>query len=178
MAENIILVDENDTELGSMEKMKAHRGNKLHRAFSIFIFNSKGELMLQQRAKSKYHSGGLWTNACCSHPRIGEKTTEAAHRRLKEEMGFDCFLKEIFSFVYEVKLDHGLWEHEFDHVFIGRFDGEPKPDPLEADGWRWISWSDLIEEISKHPENYTEWFKIALKKNRKIFTKAIKGFIV
>lgn len=164
MEEKIILVDENDQEIGQAEKMEAHRQGQLHRSFSIFIFNSKGEMLLQQRAKSKYHSGGLWTNACCSHPRPGEGTSEAAHRRLQEEMGFDCELQEILQFVYKVKLDHDLWEHEFDHAFAGTFDGEVKPNPEEADGFKWIDSKVLLQDVEDHPEQYTEWFKIALKK--------------
>lgn len=178
MEEKIILVDENDREIGSGEKLKVHQEGKLHRCFSIFVFNSKGELMLQERARSKYHSGGLWTNTCCSHPRVGENINEAAHRRLAEEMGFDCGLKEIFSFIYKAKLDHGLWEHEFDHVFIGRYDGEPKIDPEEAEGWKWIGFNELIKDIAENPENYTEWFKIAMDKNREELEKAARSFDV
>src|SRR4030042_2763439 len=126
--EKIILVDENDREIGTEEKLKTHEQGKLHRAFSIFVFNSKGELLLQRRAKGKYHSGGLWTNTCCSHPREGEKLEEAVHRRLKQEMGLDCPLKEAFSFIYKVRFENGLFEHELDHVFIGRVDGKPVPD--------------------------------------------------
>ncbi|MBU4141770.1 isopentenyl-diphosphate Delta-isomerase [Patescibacteria group bacterium] len=178
MEEKIILVDKNDCEIGLGEKLKVHQEGKLHRAFSIFVFNSKGKLMLQQRAKSKYHSGGLWTNTCCSHPRAGEKIESAAHRRLKEEMGFDCEVKEIFSFIYKAKLDHGLWEYEFDHIFAGKFDGEPKINPEEADGWKWTELSDLKKDILKNPKNYTVWFKIAADKNHEVFTKRVKGFIV
>lgn len=178
MEERITLVDENDREIGSGEKLNVHEERKLHRAFSIFIFNLKGELMLQERAKTKYHSGGLWTNTCCGHPRIGEGTEQAAHRRLGEEMGFDCELKEVFSFIYDTKLDHGLYEHEFDHVFFGKFDLEPKINPEEADGWKWISLDGLKKDIAENPENYTVWFKIALDENDKVFTKELKGFIV
>jgi len=161
--EEIILVDENDNEIGTEEKMKAHLdGGKLHRAFSIFVFNSEGKMLLQQRARSKYHSSGLWTNTCCSHPRKGEETNEAAHRRMKEEMGFDCDLNEEFSFIYRANLDHGLTEHEFDHVFIGNYDGEVRPNREEADGFKWIDVGDLREDIKNNPQNYTEWFKIAL----------------
>lgn len=174
MEEKIILVDKNDREIGSGEKLKAHKEGKLHRAFSIFIFNSKKELMLQQRAKTKYHSGGLWTNTCCSHPGAGEKIESAAHRRLREEMGFDCEMKEIFSFIYKAKLDHGLWEHEFDHVFIGKFDGEPKINSEEADNWKWIDFGELKKDILENPENYTVWFKIAMDKNNEEFIKAAK----
>ncbi len=164
MAEMLILVDENDRQIGTEEKIKAHEEGKLHRAFSIFIFNSKGEMLLQKRAKTKYHSGGLWTNTCCSHPRDGERIEEAVHRRLKEEMGFDCELEEKFHFIYKVKLDHGLTEHEFDHVFVGKYDGEVKPNPEEADDFKWINMETLKKDLEEHPENYTEWFKIAIQK--------------
>ncbi|MGC8851384.1 MAG: isopentenyl-diphosphate Delta-isomerase, partial [Candidatus Micrarchaeia archaeon] len=136
--EQVILVDENDRELGVGEKMEVHRNGQLHRAFSIFVFNSDGKLLIHQRAKEKYHSGGLWTNTCCSHPRPGEKLDEAIHRRLVEEMGFDCPLKEVFSFVYQVKFENGLFEHELDHVYIGKFDGDPKPNPAEVMDWKWV----------------------------------------
>lgn len=162
--EKIILVDERDKQVGTEEKIKAHKEGKLHRAFSIFIFNSKGETLLQKRAREKYHSGGLWTNACCSHPRAREALDEAAHRRLKEEMCFDCPLKEIFSFIYKVKFGNGLTEHELDHVFTGRFQGKPKPNPEEAEDWKWVSVEWVKEDIRKNPQNYTYWFKVALKR--------------
>src|SRR3989338_1121038 len=127
MNENVILVDERDNPIGVAEKLEAHRTGKLHRAISVCVFNSNGEMLLQKRAKDKYHSGGLWTNTCCGHPRSGEKTQEAAVRRLKEEMGFECELQEILQFTYKVKLDHGLWEHEVDHTFRGVYDGEIHP---------------------------------------------------
>ena len=164
MEEMIILVDENDKEIGSEEKIKVHKEGKLHRAFSIFIFNSEGKMLLQKRAKSKYHSGGLWTNTCCSHPRAGESLNDAVHRRLKEEMGFDCELKEIFSFIYKVKFDNNLSEYEYDHVFIGKFDGSPKPNPDEADSYKWISLDELEKDIKQKPDDYTFWFKIAFDK--------------
>ena len=179
MQEKVILVDEQDQEIGEEEKMRAHREGRLHRSFSIFIFNSKGEMLLQKRAKSKYHSGGLWTNACCGHPRPastgqggpasqrgepGEKTQEAAARRLKEEMGFDCELQEILEFTYKVKLDHDLWEHEFDHTFYGVYDGEIRPNPEEADDFKWVGRIALLQDVKEHPNHYTEWFKIALER--------------
>ena len=160
----VILVDKNDSEIGSEEKMKAHREGKLHRAFSVFVFNSKNELLLQKRAKAKYHTGGLWSNTCCSHPRSGEATEKSAHRRLKEEMGFDCELKEIFSFVYSVKFDNGLSEHEYDHVFVGRFDGNPVPNDEEADDFRWTALEKLKEDVRKNPEYYTYWLRVSLDK--------------
>jgi isopentenyl-diphosphate delta-isomerase len=162
--ERIILVDEKDSEIGTGEKLEVHEQGKLHRAFSIFVFNQKGELLLQRRAKGKYHSGGLWTNTCCSHPRAGENLEEAVHRRLKQEMGFDCPLKEVFSFIYRVRFDNGLYEHELDHVFIGRFDGKPDPDPEEAEGWKWVSLEELKRDVQKNPENYTYWLRASLEK--------------
>lgn len=160
--EYVILVDENDKELGLMEKMEAHEKGVLHRAFSVFLFNDKGEMLLQQRAFSKYHSGGLWTNACCSHPRQGEKTIEAAHRRMKEELGIDCEIEEQFSFIYNRKLDKGLTEHELDHVFMGKYEGEFNLNPEEVNTIQYIKVEQLLAEIKNHPENYTEWFKICL----------------
>lgn len=164
MEEKVILVNKKDQEIGVEEKLKAHQDGKLHRAFSIFIFNSQGELLLQQRAKIKYHSGGLWTNTCCSHPRLKENLTSAAHRRLREEMGFDCPLREIFKFWYRGKLNHGLTEHEIDHVFIGKFNGQPKPNPDEVDQFRWLNPKLLNEDLKKDPQNYTYWFKKAINK--------------
>ena len=162
--ERVILVDEKDKEIGTEEKMKAHQnGGRLHRCFSIFIFNSKGQMLLQKRAKTKYHCGGLWTNTCCSHPRPGESLEEAVHRRLKEEMGFDCDLKEDFSFIYKANFGE-LTEWEFDHVFTGKFDGEPKINPEEVDDFKWINVRVLQEDIKENPTKYTPWFKIAIKK--------------
>ncbi|MBU5575426.1 MAG: isopentenyl-diphosphate Delta-isomerase [Nitrososphaerota archaeon] len=164
--EYIILVDENDKEIGFEEKIKAHEnGGKLHRAFSIFIFNKKGELLLQLRSVKKHHFGGLWTNTCCSHPRKGEKLEDAVHRRLKEEFGFDTGLKEIFSIIYKAKDEKsGLTEYEYDHVFIGEFTGTPKPNPNEIDDYKWITMNELIKDVNKNPNNYTPWFKIILPK--------------
>jgi len=161
---NIILVDENDNEIGVAEKLVAHKNAQLHRAFSIFIFNRKSELMLQKRARHKYHSGELWTNTCCSHPRPGENTESAAHRRLKEEMGFDCPLAEKFHFTYTASFGNGLAENEFDHVFIGTYDQEPRVNSQEASGWRWMNVPDLKKDIDKNPQNYTHWLKIAIDK--------------
>ena len=160
--ERVILVDENDTPLGTMEKMEAHERGVLHRAFSVFIFNSSGEMLLQQRAFSKYHSGGLWTNTCCSHPREGETTIEAAHRRLQEEMGFDCEIEKAFDFIYKKELDKGLIEHEFDHVFTGGFEGGFRFNPNEVNAVVYKSVQEVLEEVAQTPENYTEWFKICL----------------
>jgi isopentenyl-diphosphate Delta-isomerase len=158
--EFVILVDEHDNELGLMEKMEAHRKGVLHRAFSVFVFNDKGQFLLQQRAFSKYHSGGLWTNTCCSHPRKGESVLEAAHRRLNEEMGFSCALKEQFSFIYNRKLDNELTEHELDHVVFGTFNDAPILNPDEVADYTYIDKDTLIKEVQEHPEQYTEWFKI------------------
>ena len=165
MQEHVIVVNEQDVELYLEEKLEAHRKGLLHRAFSIFIFNSDGQMLIHQRAKTKYHSGGLWTNACCSHPRKGETIEQAAHRRLQEELGFDCFLKEIFSFTYYAELDQGLKEHEFDHVLIGTYNGPVENfNPAEVDAVRFIDPEELIEETKLHPEQFTAWFLIALPK--------------
>jgi isopentenyl-diphosphate delta-isomerase len=160
--ERVILVDEEDNEIGTEEKMEAHRLGKLHRCFSIFIFNSKGEFLLVRRAKSKYHSGGLWTNTCCSHPRPGEDTATAAHRRLVEEVGFNTELHKAFTFTYRAKLDKGMTEHEFDHVFVGIFDGKAVPNPKEVDEISYVEPSALTEDMKERPERYTAWFKISL----------------
>lgn len=164
MTEQVILVDESDNEIGTEEKMEAHTLGLLHRAFSIFVYNTRGEMLLQKRALSKYHSGGLWTNTCCSHPRPGESIMDAAHRKLVQEMGFDCPLTEVFSFTYKAGLGGGLTEHEFDHVFIGSYDGDPLPNPEEADGYKWIDTKTLTEDIAKKPESYTIWFRLCLQK--------------
>lgn len=162
MEENVILVNEKDEPIGTEEKMAAHRQGILHRAFSVFIFNSRNELMLQKRASSKYHSGGLWTNTCCSHPRPGEDTLAAAHRRLAEEMGFDTELTETFSFIYKAPFDNGLTEHEFDHVIVGNYDGKPILNPEEAEGYRSVTLTDLEKEIASAPEAFTYWLKVSL----------------
>jgi len=159
MIENVILVDENDNQIGIEEKHSAHRAGKLHRAISVFLFNSKGEVLLQKRASGKYHSGGLWTNTCCGHQRPGDDTLSTAKRKLKEEMGIECELEEKFSFIYFVQFDNGMHEHEFDHVLFGTFDGEPKPDPSEAEGWRWVSVEEVDREMKENPEQFTYWLK-------------------
>jgi len=159
MANKIILVDKKDREIGSEFKIKAHREGKLHRAFSVFVFNSKNELLLQKRAINKYHSGGLWTNTCCSHPKIGETILLAGHRRLKEEMGFDCELKEAFSFIYKAKLDNNLTEHEVDHILIGKFEGNPKINKKEVAMVKWVDLKFLAKDIKQNPQIYTYWFK-------------------
>ncbi len=165
--EKIILVDKDDVQIGAMGKLKTHEKGLLHRAFSIIVKNDKGEIMLQKRALSKYHSGGLWTNTCCGHPRDGEELISAAHRRLGEEMGFDCPLKEILTFTYQANLDEGLRENEFLHVFLGEYNDAPVLNPQEADDWKWITMSELKQDVAKNPDNYTYWFKIALKEIEK-----------
>jgi isopentenyl-diphosphate delta-isomerase len=158
--EQVILVDEQDRPIGLMEKQAAHIGPHLHRAFSVFIFNSKGELLLQQRALSKYHSPGLWTNTCCSHPRAGETLEEATSRRLKEEMGMSCPIHEVYTFIYMAPVGQGLTEHEFDHVFIGQSDDIPAINTEEVASWKYMSIDDLEKDIELYPGLYTEWFKI------------------
>lgn len=157
--EQVILVDEKDNEIGLGEKMEVHRHGKLHRAFSVFVFNSKGQMMLQKRAITKYHGGGLWSNTCCSHPRKGEAPLEAAKRRLQEEMGFTCDLTKLYSFIYKTDVDNGLIEHELDHVFVGKFDGAPRLNSEEVGEWRWVGLEELKKDMGKNPGNYTFWFK-------------------
>lgn len=160
----VILVNENDEALGSMEKMEAHQKGLLHRAFSIFIFNKKGELLLQQRATGKYHSAELWTNTCCSHPVPGEDILKAAHRRLEEEMGFDTELDFAFNFIYKTDFDNGLIEHELDHVFIGNYDGDILPNKEEVKDYCFMKIPSVLESMEQRPMKYTSWFKIALPK--------------
>ena len=162
--EEVILVDENDGQVGTMEKMEAHIKAVLHRAFSVFIFNHRGEMLLQQRAINKYHSGGLWTNACCSHPRPGEETMPAAERRLHEELGFSTKLDKIFDFTYNAPFDNGLTEYEFDHVFAGTFTGSISPDPREVKDYCFKSMSEIAESLAVHPKKYTAWFHLAFPK--------------
>ena len=158
--EQVILVDEQDNSIGLMEKHAAHINPHLHRAFSIFIFNSKGELLMQQRALSKYHSPGLWTNTCCSHPRNGETLEEATSRRLWEEMGLRCKMHEAYTFIYRAPVGQGLTEHEFDHVWIGQSDDIPNININEVASWKYMSIQSLSKDIKLYPELYTEWFKI------------------
>lgn len=160
--EEVVTVDTEDRETGVAEKMAAHRKGLLHRAFSVFVFDDAGRMLLQQRAPGKYHSGGLWSNTCCSHPRPGESVLDAARRRLREEMGFDCPLEAAFGFIYRTDLDHGLTEHEYDHVVIGRYNGEPVPNPDEVGGWQWMSLEDVRGAVADRPETFTVWFRIAL----------------
>lgn len=159
--DQVILVDMFDKEKGYMDKLEAHKKGVLHRAFSIFLFNSKGEILLQRRAKSKYHSGGLWTNTCCSHPRPGEDSIAAANRRLHEEMQIETPLRKAFDFIYRIPFKNGLIEHELDYVFTGSFDGEPTLNEEEADAWKYENPLTVLKGIESNPELYTEWFKIA-----------------
>ncbi|TCC89171.1 isopentenyl-diphosphate Delta-isomerase [Pedobacter frigiditerrae] len=164
MAENVILVDKYDNEIGLMPKMQAHIEGELHRAFSIFIFNSKGQLLLQQRAFGKYHSGGKWTNTCCSHPRLGESNLAAAHRRLKEEMGMSCELSYGFNFIYKASVNEGILEHEFDHVYFGISDDLPEINTEEVSDYKYLAIEDLAQDLSHKPDSYTEWLKICFNK--------------
>jgi len=158
--ENVILVNENDQQIGLMPKLEAHEKAVLHRAFSVFVLNNKNEIMLQQRAHQKYHSPLLWTNTCCSHQREGETNIQAGSRRLYEEMGFKTELKELFHFIYKAPFDNGLTEHELDHVMIGYYDGEPIINTEEVENWKWMSIEDVQNDMRLHPEIYTVWFKI------------------
>ncbi|TPD69730.1 isopentenyl-diphosphate Delta-isomerase [Flavobacterium microcysteis] len=158
--EKVILVNERDEQIGLMPKLEAHEKAQLHRAFSIFILNSKNEVMLQQRASQKYHSPLLWTNTCCSHQREGESNIQAGNRRLMEEMGFSTELKELFHFIYKAPFDNGLTEHELDHVMVGYFDGEPEINPEEVENWKWMDIDAIKDDMQVNPEKYTVWFKI------------------
>lgn len=160
--EEVILVDQDDREVGVAEKLRAHRDGSLHRAFSIFVFNSQGQLLVQQRAEDKYHCGGLWTNTGDGHPRPGETVEAAAHRRLKEEMGFECDLELLFWFTYRVELEDGLYEHEVDHVLVGQFDGDPSPDPAEVGDWKWADVATLRRDVHQNPDRYAYWFRASL----------------
>ncbi len=158
--ELVVLVDEQDNEVGLMPKMEAHEKAVLHRAFSVFVLNEKKELMLQQRAGSKYHSPLLWTNTCCSHQRQGEDSIAAGKRRLQEEMGFVTDIEEIFTFIYKAPFDNGLTEHELDHVLLGHFEDAPVINPEEVESWKWMSLDAIQADIAENPETYTAWFKI------------------
>ncbi|CAM1365820.1 isopentenyl-diphosphate Delta-isomerase [Tenacibaculum xiamenense] len=173
MKEQVILVDEQDNPVGMMEKIEAHEKALLHRAFSVFVFNKKGELMLQQRAKEKYHSPLLWTNTCCSHQRMGETNLEAGKRRLQEEMGFSCDLEEVFSFIYKAPFDNGLTEHELDHVMVGKYEDDPLINREEVEAFKWMPLNEVKEDIDNKPELYTEWFKIIFKESYEKISKYI-----
>jgi len=162
--EHVILVNEQDEQIGLMPKLEAHQKALLHRAFSVFIFNDKNELMLQQRALDKYHSPGLWTNTCCSHQRDGETNIEAGKRRLQEEMGFVVDLQESISFMYKAPFDNGLTEHEYDHVLLGKYNNKPVINTSEAVSWKWMLIEEVKDDIAIHPELYTEWFKVIFDK--------------
>jgi isopentenyl-diphosphate delta-isomerase len=162
--EQVILVDTNDSEVGVMEKMEAHKQAILHRAFSVFLFNKHGKMLLQQRAFSKYHSPGLWTNTCCSHPRPGESLEQAVTRRLKEEMGIEANVTKAFDFIYKAALPNELSEHEFDHVYIGQYDGEVTHNPLEVANFVYQSIEEVKSNLDTYPDKYTVWFQIAFTK--------------
>lgn len=160
--EEVILVDENDTQIGTMGKLKAHTEGRLHRAFSVLLINSSGEILLQKRAEGKYHSGGLWTNTCCSHPMPGESNNQAAKRRLQEEMGVDLQPSFCYSFIYRVELDGGIVEHELDHVFIGTYDGIPKLNKDEASEWKYMAIADVKSDLKTNPNSYSHWFRLIM----------------
>ncbi len=162
MDEQVILVNKRDEIIGVEEKIKAHLLGALHRAFSIFVFNADSFLLLQKRATTKYHSKGLWSNTCCGHPRPGESIEEAARRRLWEEMGFRCETKESFTFIYRAKVDNDLVEHEYDHVLVGNFEGNPNPSRDEVDDWKWVDLATLKIDMQQNPESFTYWFRISL----------------
>ena len=162
--QEVILVNEKDEQIGTMKKMEAHEKGLLHRAFSVFIFDKKGRMLLQQRAAEKYHGAHLWTNACCSHPLPGETVESAARRRLKEELGFSTELREIFTFTYKAEVENDLVEHEYDHVFAGEYEGGLDPNPTEVSGFLYTEMSELKRQIDNDPLKFTSWFKIAFPK--------------
>jgi len=159
--EKVVLVDKDDNQIGLMPKMEAHQKGLLHRAFSVFLLNSDNQILLQKRSSKKYHSGGLWTNTCCSHPRDGENIINAGKRRLSEEMGINTDLIEAFKFTYKAKLENGLTEHEYDHVLIGKYNGNPILNEDEAEDYKWVSLEEVKKDIKKNEKDYTVWFIIA-----------------
>ncbi len=163
--ETVILVDSNDQQVGVEEKLAAHRRGVLHRAVSVFVFDQNRRLLLQRRAPGKYHSPELWSNTCCGHPRPGETSLAAAERRLREEMGIGCALEPAFSFIYRADLGGGLIEHELDHVFVGRYEGEPMPDPREVGEWRWVDLEEVSTDVVDCPEAYTVWFRLLMREH-------------
>ena len=162
--DKVVLVDQHDKAIGEMDKIEAHQKGFLHRAFSIFLFNNKGEMLIHQRAKHKYHGAGLWTNACCSHPQLGEDIKLSAMERLQFEMGIQCNIEKVFSFIYNTSVENNLIEHEFDHVFIGYTDAAPKPNVEEVQSFKWIDTTILSKDIQEHPDQYTYWFKMVFSK--------------
>ncbi|HEY9177327.1 MAG TPA: isopentenyl-diphosphate Delta-isomerase [Flavipsychrobacter sp.] len=162
--DEVILVNERDEWLGLEEKMEAHKKGLLHRAFSVFVLNSNNEVLLQKRAQHKYHSGGLWSNTCCSHPRAGESTMYAAHRRLQEEMGFDCEIERVFSFRYRAEVDNMLIENEYDHIYVGYFDGTPKLNSDEVAEYKFVPVDELAARVERNPEDFTVWFRMVFPK--------------
>ena len=164
--ERVILVNEQDEPIGSSEKMEAHENGSLHRAVSVFVFNSDGELLLQKRASEKYHGGGLWTNSCCTHPREGETSEACAIRRLQEELGFEAEVEEKFSFIYKAEVENGLVENEYDHVFVGMYDGKVNPNPEEVEDYTFVELDKVVKDAELHPEKYTIWFRIIIDKFR------------
>lgn len=178
MNQSLILVDENDIQQGNGKKLLIHELGLLHRAFSIFIFNTNGELLMQQRATEKYHSGGLWSNTCCSHPQFGEDIIESVNKRLNEEMGMKSKTEFAFSFIYKVKFDNGLIEHEYDHVYLGVSNDLPLPDESEVKNWKYLNLKELEADISEHPEIYTEWLKICLPRLKEYLTSSDSNFFV
>lgn len=177
MEQQVILVNENDGQLGVAEKLEAHRKGLLHRAFSVFIFNHKGEMLLQQRARHKYHSGGLWTNACCSHPQPGEETHQAAVKRLNEEMGFETTLEKLFDFVYRAEFENGLIENEFDHVYAGEYDGRIAFSAEEVMDCCYKSMDEIRESLRSHPQRYTAWFRLAFPQIEKWWSERYKNLV-
>jgi isopentenyl-diphosphate Delta-isomerase len=169
MGDKVTLVNEADEILGVADKIQAHENGALHRAFSIFVFNSAGELLIQKRASMKYHSANLWSNTCCGHPGPDESAENGAHRRLKEELGFDCYLRLAFSFTYRAYLGANLFEHEYDHVFVGVSDQQPSPNPNEVNDWMWVNPKMLMTDIEKHTERYTCWLKLSLERTLDVY---------
>ena len=165
----VVLVNEDDFALAEMDKMQAHRDGKLHRAFSVFIFNLKGEMLIHQRANHKYHGAGLWTNACCSHPQWTERVKESAKERLQFEMGMSCDLEHLFSFIYKATVENGLMEYEYDHVFVGYTNAEPVPNILEVQNYKWIAPEELLKQVAAQPQDFTYWFRVALEKVMDLF---------
>ncbi len=162
MEQKVILVDQNDKEIGLEDKLKAHHQGKLHRAISVYIFNSKGQILMQQRAAGKYHSGSLWSNTCCSNCYEGESAESSARRALNDEMGVECNIKEVFCTIYKTEVGGGLTEHEYLHVFFGRYDGKPETNKTEVMDWKWIELDELVHDVESNPQKYTEWLKLLL----------------